>query len=82
MDDVVQCGPDNPLRFEREAQSGGVKPYLYVRYGLWALVTRALFYDLVERGEERDVDGRRMFGVVSSGQFFPMAPADSLQDFA
>jgi hypothetical protein len=81
MDDTVRCGPDNPLRFEREAQSGGLKPYLYVRYGLWALVTRALFYDLVERGEERDVDGRRMFGVASSGQFFPMAPADSLQDF-
>ena len=42
-------------------------------------MTRALFYDLVELGEERDVDGRRMFGVASSGEFYAMAPADSLK---
>jgi hypothetical protein len=41
-----------------------------------------LFYDLVELGEERDVDGERMFGLVSAGQFFTMARAASLQDFA
>ncbi len=45
-------------------------------------VTRALFYDLVELGEERDVDGARMFGVASGGEFFVMAPADSLKEFA
>jgi hypothetical protein len=42
-------------------------------------VTRALFYDLVELGEERDVGGRRMFGVASAGQFYVMAPADTLK---
>jgi hypothetical protein len=36
----------------------------------------------VARGEERDVDGARMFGVASGGTFFPMAPAASLRDFA
>jgi len=49
-----------------------------VRNDLWALVTRALFYDLVELGEERDVDGKRMFGVASGGDFYAMAPASSL----
>jgi hypothetical protein len=43
-------------------------------------VTRALFYDLVELGEERDVDGERMFGVVSAGEFFAMAPAAQIKD--
>ena len=42
----------------------------------------ALFYDLVALGEERDVEGRRMFGVVSQGAFFAMAPADALKEFA
>ena len=37
---------------------------------------------LVELGEERDVDGVRMFGVASGGEFFVMAPADSLKEFA
>jgi len=78
VDDWVACGGDHALRFEPETGTGGLKPYLHVRRGLWARVTRALFYDLVELGEERDVNGRRMFGVASSGEFFTMAPASSL----
>ena len=79
VDDWVTCGKDHALRFEPEDETGGLKPYLHVRSDLWALVTRALFYDLVELGEEREVDGKRMFGVVSGGEFFAMAPADELK---
>jgi hypothetical protein len=82
VDDWVVCGADHALRFEVEQDTGGLKPYLHVRRGLWAKVTRALFYDLVEFGEERDIEGRRMFGVASNGVFFAMAPADSLREFA
>ena len=71
-------GRDNPLRFEPEPATGGLKPFLHVRRDLWAKVTRALFYDLVELGEERDVGGERMFGVASGPAFFIMAPADSI----
>jgi hypothetical protein len=78
VDDWVTAGPDNPLRFEPEPATGGLKPFLHVRRNLWAKVTRALFYDLVELGEERDVDGARMFGVASGPEFFAMAPADSI----
>jgi uncharacterized protein len=79
VDDWVACGPGHALRFEPEEETGGLKPYLHVRRDLWALMTRALFYDLAELGEERDVDGKRMFGIASGGEFFPMAPADSLK---
>jgi hypothetical protein len=82
VDDWVACGPDHPLRFEPEAGTGGLKPYLHVRRDLWAKVTRALFFDLVELGEEREFEGRAMFGVVSMGAFFPMAPAEQVRDFA
>ena len=78
VDDWVTCGPDNPLRFEPEPATGGLKPFLHVRRDLWAKVTRALFYDLVDLGEEREVGGTRMFGVASAGAFFAMAPADSI----
>ena len=80
VDDWVACGPGHALRFEPEPETGGLKPYLHVRRDLWAKVTRALFYDLVELGEERDIEGKRMFGVVSGGEFFAMAPAVSLKD--
>jgi uncharacterized protein len=79
VDDWVACGREHALRFEPELATGGLKPYLHVRRDLWAKVTRALFYDLVELGEEREIDGQLMFGVVSAGEFFAMAPADSLQ---
>jgi uncharacterized protein len=82
VDDWVACGPDHVLRFEPEAGTGGLKPYLHVRRDLWAKVTRALFFDLVELGEERDVDSEMMFGVSSMGMFFPMAPADQVREFA
>ena len=81
VDDEVTAGPGHALRFEPEV-TGGLRPYLHVRRDLWAKVTRALFYDLVALGEERDIEGKRMFGVASAGDFFPMAEADSLREFA
>ncbi|EJW11582.1 Proteophosphoglycan precursor [Rhodovulum sp. PH10] len=80
VDDEVLCDADHGLRFEPERGTGGLKPYLHVRRGLWAKVTRPLFYDLVSLGEEREVDGRQVFGVASGACFFPMAPADTLKD--
>jgi hypothetical protein len=81
VDDWVGAGPGHALRFELEA-TGGLRPYLHVRRELWAKVTRALFYDLVELGEERELDGTRMFGVASGGEFFAMAEASALREFA
>jgi uncharacterized protein len=79
VDDWVDCGPEHRLRFEPEPETGGLKPYLHVRRDLWAKVTRALFFDLVELGEERAIDGTAMFGVASGGEFFAMAPAAGLE---
>jgi hypothetical protein len=82
VDDWVTAGPGHGLRFEQDAATGGLKPFLHVRRELWAKVTRALFYDLVELGEERELDGRAMFGIVSCGEFFAMAEASALREFA
>jgi hypothetical protein len=82
VDDWVAAGSDHALRFEQQPANGGLKPYLHVRRELWAKVTRALFYDLVALGEEREVDGKTMFGVLSGGEFFAMAEASALREFA
>jgi len=78
VDDWVPCDAAHRLRFEMAAD-GGLTPYLHVRSDLWAKVTRALYYDLVDMGEERMIDGREMFGVVSAGEFFPMADAEEVR---
>ncbi|MBM1169748.1 DUF1285 domain-containing protein [Microvirga arabica] len=77
VDDLVQVGPDHPLRFEQNA-NGGLKPYVKVRGELWALVTRSLALDLVAMGEERTADGAAIFGLAAGGVFFPIAPASEL----
>jgi hypothetical protein len=82
VDEWVACGPAHQLRFDPERGTGGLKPYLHVRRGLWAKVTRSLFFDLVALGEVREVAGTAMFGITSMGVFFPMAPADQVKDLA
>lgn len=79
VDDWVDCEAGHGLRFER-AEDGGLTPYLHVRADLWAKVTRALYYDLVDMGEERVVDGQEMFGIESGGAFFAMADAQQVRD--
>ena len=81
VDDWVEAGPGHALKFVPEA-TGGLKPYVHIRRGLWAKVTRALFYDLVALGEERSVGGKPMFGVASRGEFFSMVEASALKEFA
>jgi hypothetical protein len=78
VDDWVDCDAAHRLRFEAAAD-GGLTPYLHVRADLWAKVTRALYYDLVDMGEERMVDGQEMFWVESAGEFFPMADAEQVR---
>jgi uncharacterized protein len=60
QDDWVSATPDNPLRFV------GQKPYIHVRRGCDALINRAVFYDLMERGIVCD----GVFGVESGGGFY------------
>jgi hypothetical protein len=72
VDDVVRCGLDHALRFVAEPPDGGLKPYLLVRGRLEALVTRALYYDLIELAVP--AEGRPDTLVVwSSGMAFPVA---------
>ena len=78
--DVVRCDAEHALRFEAEEGTDGIKPYLHVRRDLWALVTRALFFDLVALGEVRKLEGREQFGIASAGAFFPMAPAEMVAE--
>jgi hypothetical protein len=64
--DIVQAGPDHPLRVEH--RDGEPRPYVLVRGRLEARVLRAPFYELVEWAEERE--GR--LGVWSVGVWWEL----------
>lgn len=79
VDDVVACGPEHPLRFAVEPSSGGLKPYLLVRGRLEALISRAVYYDLMELAGEgssgSDASGW-VRGIWSGGTFFAFDAAN------
>jgi len=71
VDDLVEVGPEHPLRFEAD-QTGAVKPYVLVRGGLWARLTRALTYDLIALGDDRSGNAEAEFGVYVRSVFYPV----------
>jgi uncharacterized protein len=78
VEDLVTVDSEHPLRFERGAAEG-LKPYVKVRGDLWALIKRALFYELVALGRTERIANQDWFGVHSSGTFFPMCPAGEIE---
>ncbi len=76
VDDVVACGLEHPLRFVTEPGSGGLKPYLHIRARLEALVSRALYYDLVDLAQPIPGDPAGRLGVWSGGAMFTVEPGD------
>ncbi|MBY0362730.1 MAG: DUF1285 domain-containing protein [Phreatobacter sp.] len=79
VDDWIEVGEDHPIRFEKEAGTDGVKPYVHVRGDLWARVSRALFHDLASLGEVAARDGRSWFGISIAGTFYPMVDAAEIE---
>jgi hypothetical protein len=70
--DVVDADADHPLRVEVDPQTGEPRPYVRVRAGLDALISRPVFYELAAMAEERDgAEGPRL-GVWSNGVWFDL----------
>lgn len=80
--DVVEAGASNPLRFEEEERTGGIKPYVLVRGRLEALLARPLLYELAKIGEVVQKGGKDWFAVRSHGEVFPIMEADRLDELS
>jgi hypothetical protein len=78
VDDVVALDADHPLRVTDsqdaavQDESRGMAPYLFVRKGLEARLSRAVYYELVGLGVEERRGNVPDYGVWSAGQFFPL----------
>ncbi|WP_180900898.1 DUF1285 domain-containing protein [Martelella soudanensis] len=79
MGDLVEAGPDHPLRFDASGDDDGLKPYVLVRGRLEALFSRALTYDLMALGEEIEIEGRAMFAIRAGGAAFPVMDMAALE---
>ena len=74
--EVVEAGPDNALRVDTDPGTGEPAPYLHVRRGLEARLTRPVFYELVEMAAPRGAPEGLRYGVSSHGCWFPIAPPE------
>jgi len=72
LDEMVTADADHPIRVQVDPRSREPRPYIAVRPGLEARISRAVFYELVALAEPELVDGREVLGVWSEGVFFPI----------
>ena len=73
-DEIVIADGDHPLRIALDPDTQEPSPYVLVRGGLEARLTRPVFYELVDLGVELTLDGAQIYGVWSAGQFFRIGP--------
>jgi hypothetical protein len=79
--DQVEAGPEHAIRVQTGAD-GEPRPYLHVRAGLEALISRPVFYELVAMAEERrpagsGESGPVELGVASNGAWFPIGALEA-----
>lgn len=72
VDEMVTVDDEHPLRIVECPQTGEKLPYVMIRDGLEARLTRAVYYELVAQGFEEKVGGEDLYGLWSNGTFFPL----------
>ncbi len=70
--DQVLLQQDNPLWVDVHSETGEPSPYIRVRANLPGRINRAVYYQLVDMAEEREIDSRRQLAVSSMGEFYSL----------
>ena len=76
MDEIVTADRTHPIRVATDPASRAPSPYILLRDGLEAKLSRPVFYQLVDLGREERVGGAIRFGVWSNNEFFPLGDLD------
>jgi len=79
VDDYVRADAAHPIRVDIDPLSAEPAPYVLVRDRLEALISRSVFYELVDLSVDRDVDGVSTLGVWSAGCFFAIGPNPEIE---
>ena len=70
--DQIIAGPDHAIRVEVDQETGEPRPYLHVRGRLEALISRNVYYELIERGRLQQLDGLSTCVIKSQGMEFSL----------
>ena len=72
LGDTVQISAEHPLHVETDPDTQEPSPYVSIGNNLAVLLQRSDFYWLVNAAQERIIDGQKVLGVCSKGEFYPL----------
>lgn len=75
LDDWVVAGAAHPIRVAHDADTQAPSPYVMVRGGMEAKVSRAVYYELAALAVPADADAGT-WGVWSNGEFYPLGQTE------
>ena len=76
VDEIVTIDKDHPVSVVTDPKSNEPSPYVKVREGIDARLSRSVYYELVDLGVEASCESAHMFGVWSSGCFFSLGSTE------
>lgn len=76
VDEIVTVDDDHPLEVLTDPDTEEPSPYVMLRDGMPARLSRSVYYEVVARGLEEKIDGQQFYGVWSSGSFFAIGRLD------
>ena len=75
MDETVALSPERPLSVSTDPDTLEPTPLLRVRGRLDALLSRSVFYELLNYAVERVTPEGNQLGIESGDEFYPLGPA-------
>ena len=77
LNDEIVLSKENPLSIEIK-KNDEPSPYITVRNNLRALISRSVFYELVDLAETIPIDGVPYLAIKSQGEFFKIHKVEDL----
>jgi len=74
MDETIEVSAERPLMVRTDSETLEPTPLLRVRGRLDALITRSVFYQLIEYASERSTPDGVQLGIETGGSFYPLGP--------
>ena len=72
VNEKILLNKNNPLEIKINNITEEPSPYIFVRKNLKALISRSVFYELIELATKKNIDGKDCLVLASAGEVFKL----------
>ena len=72
VNEKILLTKNNPLEIKINNITEEPSPYIFVRKNLKALISRSVFYELIELATKKNIDGKDCLALASAGEVFKL----------